>query len=256
MSKYTVRLKDILDNYYYYKNQPEMIEKLIYEPVTSDEWINNFDTEYKTPFERDKYPRVDEIIEATWEELFNFDYTPLKDVPRGELEKKFIKKYYMREIGFETIERFKLALNESLNRIMPYYNDLLDSVKMSKENPLSNYEFYDSSTRNTDNTSNITNTNKEDSNGESKSIFEDTPSNELSPDTNYATNITKGTGSNHTNGTSNSDSNSNTEDIYNRYAHGIMGMSKQDLIARYRDNLINVEELIIIELRDLFMLLY
>ena len=162
----------------------------------------------------------------------------------------------MREIGFETVERFKLALNETLNRIMPYYIDLYNSIKLQGDNPLENVDLIDHSERDTKNASTNNTTSNMESNGNSKQVFEDTPSNELGPDMNYATNITTNNAENTDKGTSESEGTSDTNDIYDRHVHGIQGYSKQDLIARYRENLINVDELIILELRDLFMLLY
>ena len=45
-----------------------------------------------------------------------------------ELRLNFIQKFYdeymFREIGFETVERFKRSLLGKLNKIMPYYTQL------------------------------------------------------------------------------------------------------------------------------------
>ena len=58
--------------------------------------------------------------------LFTFDYDFYSDNPkdREEFEKLFIQWYYFREIGFETPERFKMKLQAKLNIIMPYYRQL------------------------------------------------------------------------------------------------------------------------------------
>ena len=58
--------------------------------------------------------------------LFTFDYDFYSDNPKDkeEFEKLFIQWYYFREIGFETPERFKKKLQAKLNIIMPYYRQL------------------------------------------------------------------------------------------------------------------------------------
>lgn len=259
MAKYTIRVKEILENYYYMKvnnRSNEIISFDTREIVEGSTWNNPFNTNYSNPFERDKTPSVDTLIDETWRDLFNFTYIPLKETPTGELEKKIIKYYYMREIGFETIERFKLALNETLNRIMPYYNDLLESIKLNGDNPLENYNLIDHSNRDTKTDNDTSSTSNIQSNSEGKTLFEDTPSNELAPMTNYATNVTKSNNESNNQETQKGSSDTSVNDVYDRNAHGLMGYSKQDMIARYRENLINIEELIIMELRDLFMLIY
>ena len=58
--------------------------------------------------------------------LFTFDYDFYSDNPKDkeEFEKLFIQWYYFKEIGFETPERFKMKLQAKLNVIMPYYRQL------------------------------------------------------------------------------------------------------------------------------------
>lgn len=58
--------------------------------------------------------------------LFTFDYDFYSDNPKDkeEFEKLFTEWYYFREIGFETPERFKKKLQAKLNVIMPYYRQL------------------------------------------------------------------------------------------------------------------------------------
>ena len=58
--------------------------------------------------------------------LFTFDYDFYSDNPKDkeEFEKLFIQWYYFKEIGFETPERFKMKLQAKLNIIMPYYRQL------------------------------------------------------------------------------------------------------------------------------------
>ena len=253
LAKYTVRIKDILENYYLMSNP---IEEEVFEAsdVTIEDWTNPFNTEYENPFTNNP-PTVDEIITLTWQTLFNFEYEKLEDTEEGELERKIIKHYYMREIGFETVERFKLALNETLNRIMPYYNELARSKKLV-DDPISNYKLIEDSTRNTDNDTTSTANSSGTTSGENTQIYDDTPSSELSDDVNYATTRTRNSGTSSNSDSSTASGTSDTEDIYHREVQGLMNYSVQDMIAKYRENIINIEEMIVLELRDLFMLIY
>lgn len=260
VSKYTIRIKDILENYYILSKQNLSLETFNIADLDNNVgvWDNPFQKkykDYKTPFDTVD-PTVDEILESTWNKLFDFKFPTLPDYKTGQLEKNILKAYYMREIGFETIERFKLALNQTLNRIMPYYIELYKSISLHGENPLENYDLIDHSDRKTDSKSTGTNNGTETSNGSAKQVYEDTPSNELGAGTNYATNVTKNEANNTSTSKNDSTGTNAVTDTYDRHAHGIMGYSKQDLIERYRENILNVEELIIMELRDLFMLLY
>ena len=78
-----------------------------------------------------------EIIEKARPLIFDFDY-PIFDVEyRKTLETKILKHYYTQEIGFEVVGLWKLYLDEKLNLIMPYYNQLYQSALIKIE-PLIN----------------------------------------------------------------------------------------------------------------------
>lgn len=269
MAKYTCLLKTICENIFFAKNPIEK-EQLFFEPVQSmnDIWENNFDTNYKSPFDVSRQmPSYNEIIDSTFSDIFSFTfpiYDPeLKNVVPSiengvfnkkaeELCKKIIKHYYMREIGFETIELWKMRLEEKLNLIMPFYNQLYASEEFNKDNPLENHALEDTSHRNT--TSNNTTDSKETGtmNSTQRMVVQDTPSSRIG-DTDYATGITDTTNNNTSSGTDNTKSNGNTSDDYTRNVHGLSNYSKQDMLQRYRENLMNIDENIVRDLYDLFM---
>lgn len=71
--------------------------------------------------------RVEDIITNAIPKVFDFEY-PIFDVEyKGVLERKILRHYYTREIGFETVALWKLKLCDKLNMIMPYYNKLYES---------------------------------------------------------------------------------------------------------------------------------
>ena len=51
-------------------------------------------------------------------------YPVLSEDDRDRINRKIIQRYWFNEIGQETAGQFAWMLNESMNRIMPYYNQL------------------------------------------------------------------------------------------------------------------------------------
>lgn len=79
--------------------------------------------------------KVEEIISKSAPLIFDFDYPIFDENYKIPLEKKIIRHYYLREIGFETLGIWKLKLNDKMNEIMPYFNQLYES-ELLKFNPL------------------------------------------------------------------------------------------------------------------------
>ena len=114
---------------------------------------NNFD------FKMDSYPIFDENYRET-------------------LNNNILNHYYENEIGFETAPLFRFYLNQKLNEIMPYYNELYKvQKKLIDENLLlNNVNLTESLTG-----SNTTQSSSEStSNSNGKNLFQDTPQGELS----------------------------------------------------------------------------
>ena len=80
-----------------------------------------------------------ERIEIGRKKLFDFDYPIFDEAYRKVFETHFIRKFYMREIGFETEELFKFYLETWLSINMPYFNRLFES-ELIKFDPLINSE--------------------------------------------------------------------------------------------------------------------
>lgn len=81
------------------------------------------------------YTSTRDIIEKSRAKIFDFDYPIFDENYRSVLETKIIKHYYTREIAAETVGLWKLWLDERMNRIMPYYNQLYKS-ELLEFNPL------------------------------------------------------------------------------------------------------------------------
>lgn len=73
-----------------------------------------------------------EVIAAASPLFFDFDYPFFDDTKKDKFQQDFIRYFYTREIGQETVTRFFLRLQSKLNTIMPAYNKMLeaDAVKI------------------------------------------------------------------------------------------------------------------------------
>lgn len=65
-------------------------------------------------------------ITASVPKIFDFDFPIFEESHRLELCRKILLHYITKEIGLETVGLWKLFLNERLNLIMPYYNNLYE----------------------------------------------------------------------------------------------------------------------------------
>lgn len=78
-----------------------------------------------------------EKIEIGRQLLFDFDYPIFDEAYRKVFETHFIRKFYMREIGFETEGLFKFQLETWLTINMPYFNKMFES-ELIEFDPLQN----------------------------------------------------------------------------------------------------------------------
>lgn len=187
-----------------------------------------------------------------------------------ELRQNFIQKFYdeymFREIGFETVERFKISLLGKLNKIMPYYTQLYHTELESKDiNFLLNKDLIEtferevsgSSEVNSNSTTNTTGTSEANSND----MMYDTPNSRIDDITKYPTQGSQGennvtSSSNGTSTTNQTGENSQTEKT-SLISKGNIGLtSSAQLLKEWREVIINIDELILNDLEDLFMLLF
>lgn len=215
------------------------------------------------------YDNVDEIVEAAAPYIFE-KYPIFDELYRLGLNKKILRHFYTREIGSETVGLWKLWLNNKMNEIMPLYNQMYESTLL-EFNPLydvdvtTTHEGEDAGTAGRENTSSGRTDNNLTDTSETVDKYSDTPQGGLTGVENgtYLTNarITNGTNSN-TGDVQTSDSSTESSDFSNTNSyidhvvgkHG--GMTYSKMIAEFRENMINVDNMIIDELNDLFMKLY
>ena len=195
--------------------------------------------------------------------LFNFDYEFYDNDLKSIFENKFMEYYYFDEIGFPTIQRFKHNLKSKLNMIMPYYKKLYETELSSKDiNFLLNKDLKETFIREVEQNSSLENvTNTFGTNeGNSLGYQADTPQSKLSLDIErYASSANKDTNSTNYNDNSNTNSNQNSQgnEKTELISQGNIGTtSSAELLEKWRKVLINIDEMIINDLQDLFMQVY
>ena len=198
----------------------------------------------------------------------NFDFQmtnyPIFDENyRETLNHNILYHYYENEIGFETAPLFRLYLNQRLNEIMPKYNELYKAQKNLIDNNLllNNVNLTETLSGQNATTSSSTSQSTNSGTSNNKNLFQDTPQGQISnTDINnqtWATNLTLD--SNTSNNTIN-DSSSATGSGTNSYLKTIIGNNggkfNIDILNDIKNNLMNIDLMIINELYDLFMQIF
>lgn len=76
------------------------------------------------------FSQISDVIAKARGKIFNFSYPIFDESYRQNLETKILTAFYTREICCETVGLWKLRLQQKLNEIMPYYNQLYLSEKL------------------------------------------------------------------------------------------------------------------------------
>lgn len=187
---------------------------------------------------------------------------------RRPLNNKILRHYWFREIGFETAELFKRYLNQTLSEIMPYYNQLYKS-ELIEFNPLYNVDKTETGDRKFDGTTESSTAASDTGHGEVKTdntnVFSDTPQGQLTIG-NIKGNVYATTASIDDNQTVSDTSGSAessgtvTADDFTTYSKHIVGKetgaSYSKMLQEFRETFLNIDMMIINDLRDLFMQIY
>ena len=199
--------------------------------------------------------------------LFDFDYKFYRDDLKLDFEKYFLDFFYFNEIGFETIGRFKKALQNRLNVIGDYYKEYYRTCEeVFTRNMMNTKEIKEEFIREviSNNQTNINHNDTNVSNGNSnnENIFSVTPKGKIE---NLEMYMTEGTldknnhnVTNENSGGSESESNNNLNEKTTFKSEGNLGVSSDGfLIEKWREVIVDINYKICNdELRDLFMLIY
>lgn len=206
--------------------------------------------------------KVDDVLEKSWNKIFDTSWSIFDEQYRKVLCKKILKHYYTREIGAEVVGLWILWLNRRMCEIMPYYNQLYESEKL-KFDPLTDTDITTTSNRKIDTENNATGSNDgtTTNNNVSRDLYADTPQGALQgvESETYLTNARKisDTGSSNDSNNYNSSGSGNSNDDYFENVKGKRGGENySDMLRKYRETFLNIDMMIIEELGDLFLNLW
>lgn len=189
-------------------------------------------------------------------------YPVLSEDDRDRINRKIIQRYWFNEIGQETTGQFAWMLNESMNRIMPYFNQLYKAKIDNARNLLDEtWDVNRTSALLRKTTSMDTGTTEGSTTATSNDLNRmlDTPQARIENlDDGYLTNASKGesktTGSNSVSDTRNSTANLDDSGTSTENGHRIRPEQWNNIVSIGRE-LLNIDNMIVndMELRDCFM---
>ena len=188
--------------------------------------------------------------------IWDFDYPSFyKGEEKTAFEQKVIDHYFFRQIGQETVGRFLHYFRAKIREIMPYYIQLYESEKLLKsvDDPLESYNLTEKLERST------TNKGSTKTSGSSKEKreerFSNTPQGSIDNLDRFMTEARVNDDSASSSG--DSETNDNGSETYTLTRRGNIGVQPlgQELKV-LRDAFLNIDMMIIDELKDLFLKVY
>lgn len=208
---------------------------------------------------------ISELPSELRQSIFDFNYPLSDNINKETFEIQILKHFLLRRIGFETFLAFKINLDNKLNTIMPYYNQVIDNLYFNSglySKTETSEEVYSADGTNTNTSTGSTtasgsSTNHNESEVDSRNS--DTPQNEIQDikDGKYISNYTFET--NEADGSSSSSESSSstgtnrqvTEDDSTRNIERLTNISGSELVSITKE-LVNIYDLIYKDLDVLF----
>ena len=205
-----------------------------------------------------KYTLTIQEILSNNVKIFDFDYSFYNENYKKGFEKKFVDRFLFDEIGAETVARFKHNLRTMLNEIMPYYKQLYNTeLEAKKINFLLNKDLKEEFIRDIENSAEGSATSTGTTTGESTNIFSDTPEGQISNIEKFMSNGTINKANDSTESNSVSNSTGKTKEKTSFLSQGNIGVtSSAELLDKWRSVIINIDQLILDELEELFLDIY
>lgn len=173
--------------------------------------------------------------------IFDFNYPVIDEATKRRIEIAILKHYYMREIAFESVGIWKIKLNDRLNLIMPRYNALYNKQDLNLSPYVNGY---------VNESGNTTGNSSTDVNNEDWQTTSDTPQGIL-------TDLKEGKYSSMAVYTENNDNtDSRNSSNYERMQESLNGITYADAFRNYFDNIISIDEELVNEFSDLFMVIW
>lgn len=185
--------------------------------------------------------KIDEKLEVARKYIFDFEYPVIDDTTKARIEKAILKHYYYREIAFETVGMFKIKLNDRLNLIMSRYNALYKKQDLNVS-PYVNSYLKETGTSNNSNDSTVNNEDWQTTSDTPRGILTDLKDGKYSSMAVYNENNDKTIARGNSN--------------YERDVESLNGMTYADAFRNYFDNIISIDEELVNEFSDLFMVIW
>ena len=189
--------------------------------------------------------------------LFDFPYNLYDNDLKPLFQEKFFHHFMFYEIGFDTIGMFKQRLMSKLNDIYPYYKQLYETELRTKEiDFMLNKDLKESYVRELTSNSSSNQESNVTSNGLSTagqltpSLIANSQKIDKFMDTAQKDNSSS-------NSTSTGESNGNSREEYTLTSQGNIGItSSAELLAKWRETILNIDLMIFEECNDLFMQIF
>lgn len=185
--------------------------------------------------------KIDDKLDEARKYIFDFNYPIIDESTKKRIEIAILKHYYFREIAFETVGIFKIKLNDRLNLIMNRYNALYEKQDLTLSPYINSYLSESGNSNGTSNT---------DTKNDDWQTTSETPQGILQD-------LKEGRYSSMAVYTDNTDNtNSTNANDYTRNVESLNGLTYSEAFRNYFDNIISIDEELVNEFSDLFMVIW
>ena len=205
-----------------------------------------------------------EVIAESYNQIIHPETALFDPNYEAVLYPKIIRHYYFDEIAHETVAHFIFRLNLKLDEILPYYNQLYESALL-EFNPLSDVDYTITGSKEDNNEVDSTRTDNLAASviNHTKDLVSDTPQGSIqNVDINnnlYITgaNVTDSTIQNNNTGTQkHADVIHNLNEYTEHVAGKRGGLTTSEMLLKFRETFLNVDMMIINDLKNCFMGVY
>ena len=173
---------------------------------------------------------------------------------RPHLNRQILDQFWNQEIGQETIDLFNFALRRKLNQIMPVMNQQYE-ISRIKFDPLQTINIQNVSALTGNTVTAGDSTTDSSSDAKSRAVASQMPQSQLSANGDYATSAQDNVSNTTAAGTAKETSTADQKQDTNTATTGFQGNPAM-MLLQYRQSLVNVDMMILDELKELFMLVW
>ena len=198
--------------------------------------------------------------------LFDQPYNLYNNELKPYFEEKFFQHFMFYEIGFDNINIFKQHLISTLNDIYPKYKQLYETeIRCQNIDFMLNKDLKESYIRKlngeSEGNSQASSSSDNTSTNNDLTIANDTPQNKIDDLDKYMTSASKSNSNSTNNSTSNANNTiknkSTNSEEYELISQGNIGVtSSAELLEKWRNVLINIDQMIFKELENLFLFVF